>query len=64
MIDLRRLLLGRFSKKRPTYEDPVAGFGRLLQEADARRDEAAKQPSLWARFFRRGHDSDFVYYDD
>ena len=57
-------MFGKKDKDKANYEDPATKYGRLLRKKKKRQDKYQDKPSLLARIFRLGHDSDFVYYDD
>ena len=51
-------------KDRPDYEDPATKYGRMLRRKKSKQGVCREKPSLLARIFGSGHDSDFVYHDD
>jgi hypothetical protein len=58
------MFFGKKDKDRDSYEDPVARYGRMLRDKGGKKGRIREKPSLLARIFGSGHDSDFVYHDD
>ena len=58
------MFFGKKDKDKESYEEPTARYGRILRQKNSRSGERREKPSLLARIFGSGHDSDFVYYDD
>jgi hypothetical protein len=58
------MFFGKKNKDSKDYEDPATRYGRVLRSKKGRRDDYRDKPSLLARIFGSGHDSDFVYHDD
>lgn len=58
------MFFGKKNKDGQDYEDPATKYGRVLCRKQARQNDYRDKPSLLARIFGSGHDSDFVYHDD
>ena len=58
------MFFSRKDKDKEQYEDPAMRYGRMLKRKDGGENDDGKKPSLLARIFSSGPDSDFVYYDD
>jgi hypothetical protein len=58
------MFFGKKDKDKESYEDPATRYGRILKEKNAKSGSNREKPSLLARIFGAGYDSDFVYDDD
>jgi len=58
------MFFGKKEKERIEYEDPATKYGRMLRNKKGKSGGHRDKPSLLARIFGAGHDSDFVYHDD
>jgi len=58
------MFFGRKDKEQEDYEDPATKYGRMLSQKKNKNDRYREKPSLLARIFGSGHDSDFVYHED
>lgn len=64
MIEGTEMFFNRHDRDDEHYEDPATRYGRLVRKSKEDREEKREKPSLLARIFGSGHDSDFVYHED
>jgi hypothetical protein len=58
------MLFSRKSDEGDRYQDPATRYGRILRAGKEEKRSGRDKPSLLARLFGLGTDSDFVYYED
>lgn len=58
------MFFSRKSEDPDQYQDPATRYSRILRAGKEEKRAERDKPSLLARIFGLGTDSDFVYYED